>query len=206
MRCPEGVLLVAWVDDEVDPPTADRLDAHVDGCDRCLRLVRGHRLVKRRTSGLSTQPEPVPNADLVASLLTLPAVEHTRAGRVRRAHGTPGASRLSARAVGAGVGAGLVALAWFAPLTSGSSVSTPPGTPPGTNPAEVPSPTDPVSVARPASTASPGSPSVSAAGPASAPAPARVGLPTVPAGPTGPAPATTGSAVVTPVLWSLPRP
>lgn len=182
MRCPEGVLLVAWVDDEVDPRTADRLDAHVDGCDRCLRLVRGHRQVKRRTSGLSAQPEPVPNADLVASLLTLPAVEHTRAGRVRRAHGTPGRSRLSGRAVSAGVGAGLVALAWFAPLTAGTSTSTPPGT----NPVEVPSPTAPVSVAAPPS--------------APAPAPARVGLPTVPAA------ATTGSAVVTPVLWSLPRP
>ena len=139
MRCPDDGLLAARVDDEVDAETAEWLDDHVEGCDSCLRLVRAHRQVKRRTSGLAALPSPAPQAELVAALLRLPAVEHTRAGRARCSQRASGPNRLTSLAVGTGVGAGLVALVWLAPLTSGAAG--PSTTPPGASPAEAPRPT-----------------------------------------------------------------
>lgn len=152
MRCLDGATLAAWIDDELSVDAARAVHAHVDGCDRCEALVRGHRQVKRFTAVLSAGPEPAPREDLLCTLLSLPALEHSRDRAARTAAGTTGTSRLTGAALAAGVGAGLVAVAWFAP------VSTPAPTAPGASVQPVPTagppagttgvPTAPVSFVR----------------------------------------------------------
>lgn len=116
MRCPDGSLLAAWVDDEVQPATGSAVDAHLQGCGRCAGLVRRERHVRRRTRALSAGPEPTPDEALLRTLLGVPSAEHSRAAAQRRARGTGPSSRLTGRSVGVGLGAGLAAVALLAPF------------------------------------------------------------------------------------------
>lgn len=143
-RCPDGVLLAAWVDGEAEGDVS----THLDECARCLRVVQGHRQVKRRTASLSAGPDPAPGHDLLACLLTVPTAEHARARATRAAAGTGGWSRPAGVAIGALAGAGLVAATWMAPLGgvagaggSGAPTRTPvtvPAAGPATSPANSP--------------------------------------------------------------------
>lgn len=125
MRCPDGALLAAWVDDELDERSARTLGAHLAGCAACSELVRSDRQVKRVTAGLSVRPAPAPDDELVRSLLQLPAAEQRRQRADRCAVGVGPTPRSTGVAVGVGVGAALVAVAWLVP--AGASTQPPPG-------------------------------------------------------------------------------
>jgi len=136
VRCPDGEVLAAWVDDEVAGPDAAAVALHIARCARCQRAEIAQRQVKRRTSRLASQPDgPAPDAALMTMLLTLPQTEHDRA--VRRAHKTrcgqvaDGPSRLRLAVVGAGALVWLAAaVTWSAPTTTSPAPASPPaGTP-----------------------------------------------------------------------------
>ncbi|MBA2509730.1 MAG: hypothetical protein H0V32_13710 [Nocardioidaceae bacterium] len=116
MRCPDGAVLAAWVDAELDGSTVGAVADHLVDCSGCCRTVQAHRQVKRATTGLSTLGAPEPGDALLDSLLQVPAAEQQRLRTARCASGTPGGSRVAGAAVGLGVGAGLVAVAWLAPI------------------------------------------------------------------------------------------
>ena len=154
MRCLDGATLAAWIDNELCDDDARAVQAHVDGCDRCEALGRGHRQVKRFTAVLSAGPEPAPRDDLLCALMRLPALEHSRDRAARTAAGTTGTSRLTGAALAAGVGAGLVAVAWFAPVSTpaptgpGASVQTVPTAGPAGTTGTTGTPAAPVSFVR----------------------------------------------------------
>ncbi|CAN5900605.1 hypothetical protein BH20ACT6_BH20ACT6_01660 [soil metagenome] len=153
MRCPDGAVLAAWVDAELDEPAADAVAGHLEDCTDCVGIVRAHHQVKRVTTGLCTLPEPAPRDALMHSLLQLPTAEQRRLRTVRCSSGTAANSRIAGAAVGVGVGAGLVAAAWLGPIGTASQPA-PGGAPPPTagsavTPAGLPStPPGPVTPAR----------------------------------------------------------
>lgn len=123
MRCPDGAMLAAWVDAELDGSTVGVVAHHLDDCSDCCRIVQAHRQVKRATTGLSTLGAPAPRDALLDSLLKVPAAEQQRLRTARCASGKPAGSRVAGAAVGAGVGAGLVAVAWLAPIGTAAPAS-----------------------------------------------------------------------------------
>lgn len=132
MRCPDGAALAAWVDGESGGASADHIGAHVEGCARCQRAARAERQVKRRASLLRADlAGPMPDADLLSMLLTVPQAEHDRA--LRRAHrascgggyGDRSGSRLRVAVVGAGAAVWLAAAIWSAPTAPAPSAPGP---------------------------------------------------------------------------------
>ncbi len=127
MRCPDGTRLAAWGDAELSDAEANRIAAHVGGCDRCAALVHEHDQVKRRTRRLAAAPSP--DDALLSSLLTVPAAEHARQRADRCGTTGTGPSRRVGTALAAGVGTGLVAVAWLAPAGVGAPTARLPGDP-----------------------------------------------------------------------------
>ncbi len=138
MRCPDGTQLAAWVDDELADVETGTVARHLDGCAGCRGAVRAQRQVKQATTGLSAYPEPAPRDDLFSSLLQLPAAEHRRQRADRCATGATPDSRARVAVLGAGVGAGLLAVAWLVPV--GPPASPGPGAAPLTPRAPVTAP------------------------------------------------------------------
>jgi len=128
VRCPDGAVLAAWVDDEVAGLPAAAVADHVAGCARCARAARAERQVKLRTLSLRTEVSAThPDPALLSVLMTVPQAEHDRA--LRRAHRAScgngphgaGGGRLRMAAMGAGAAVWLLAAVWSSPPGTSST-------------------------------------------------------------------------------------
>jgi anti-sigma factor RsiW len=76
--CPDDELLIAYADGDVAAAELDRVDAHLNRCDRCLETLRGLHARLRATAEPLVSPPPDVWARAQAALGTHPAASARR--------------------------------------------------------------------------------------------------------------------------------